>query len=184
MLHKKQNTKENMDRKTRRYCYVKLGKERFGFNKNEELLKYKYICGEKLSRREWKKCLSQNAPYSFKQWKELIENKYGKYSKEQLNEFIKYLEISTFSKSVSINGNNIFFSAMLSAFYSFIFTVVFQEIDEMELFRYCLVMMFVIIMALIPIYIVCNVIKSNELEKQMYNDYKNVIESLMNKDGK
>ena len=44
-------------RTTRQRCFVEMLEIRFDFVKDDELLKYKYICGEALSKKEWEKCL-------------------------------------------------------------------------------------------------------------------------------
>lgn len=178
MLHRKRKEKTNMDRTVRKYCYVQLGRERFDFNRDEELLRYKYVCGEKLSRRDWKKCQLYNMPYSFDRWEGLIKDKYRKYSSEQLNEFEKYLKIRVFSKTIDSNGNNMYFSAILSAFFSVIFSVIFQQMGNNNIVGciiFSILMVFVIIWL---IYNIFNKIKADELEKQMYNDYKDVIRNI------
>lgn len=178
MLHRKQKEKSNMDRSTRKYCYVQLGKERFDFNKDEEFVRYKYVCGEKLSRREWKKCSSYNMPYSFEQWKGLIKDKYKKYSAEQLNEFENYLKIRVFSKTIDSSGNNIIFSAILSAFCSALFSAIFQQIDQIRIVGFFLFIILIILIVFGFIYKIFQDIKYNELEKQMYKDYKDVIRTI------
>ena len=87
-------------RTTRKRCYYELGEARFDFCKTKEFLKYKYICGEKLSGKEWKNLTEKNMPISFWEWEESIIDKYKEYNKEQLEEFQKYLEAGIVSKNI------------------------------------------------------------------------------------
>lgn len=176
MLYKKQDKEVDMDRRSRKNCYIQLGRERFDFNKDEELLKYKYICGEKIDRKAWKKCLEKNMPYSYAQWERLIKEKYKEFNKEQLKEFEKYLEIGAFSKNIYKIKDNIILAGLMSAFFAAVFTIMIEFLTENAWAIWVVIL--ICLLALIPMGHVSNIIDRHEFEQRMYRDYQKVIESL------
>ena len=69
-----------MRRKTQNECIRELGKERFKFEFDKEFVEYRYLCGTKMKKNEYRKCQKNNAPYSYEQWEMKIKNKYIKIS--------------------------------------------------------------------------------------------------------
>ncbi|MBQ7359317.1 MAG: hypothetical protein IJW63_04380 [Lachnospiraceae bacterium] len=84
-------------RKSRKECLEEIGLEVFDFNKEYELLKYKYLSFEKLSRKEWKQCQRcikcKGMPNKYCIWREEIREKYSNYNITELLDFKRYLEL-------------------------------------------------------------------------------------------
>lgn len=94
-------------RKSRKGCLVEAGKERFDFDKEYELIKYKYINYERLTKREWEWCQrgikSKRLPYKHCDWTWQIREKYSLYNITELEEFQKYLDWCVWRKRGGIS---------------------------------------------------------------------------------
>lgn len=53
---KKHTQLEKVLRKNRKKCYTQIGKEKYDFDRENELLEYKYLCCAKMKRKEWEQC--------------------------------------------------------------------------------------------------------------------------------
>ena len=84
-------------RKSRKGCLEEVGLEIFDFNKEHELLKYKYLSFETLSRKEWKQCQwcikCKGMPSKYYAWREEIREKYSDYNITELMDFGRYLDL-------------------------------------------------------------------------------------------
>ena len=172
-------------RSTRKRCYGELGEIRFDFFKDDAILKYKYISGEKLSKKEWKKCLGKNMPISFAEWEEFVQEKYDEYSKEQLKEFCIYLETLSDFENYHKAGQNLIYAAMLSAFFSATFSGIFSVVMSTQIRMISFLIMiilppiFVTIMGII--YLVLEKSLSPHVDQRAYNYYQEIIKSIIEK---
>lgn len=76
----------------RKPCMHDIGKRKFGFDYKEEIIRYKYLTGERMSSSEWKKMEKYEKCNSYFAWKELIEKNNKEKTEEQLKEFDHYLD--------------------------------------------------------------------------------------------
>lgn len=96
-----------MIRLNRKNCIEQIGKKKFMFDVNQELLYYKYLCGNRMSRKEWKKLDGDRLVFTYDQWSEQIKDKYDMFPKKCKIEFSKYLnqcirERETFNKTDAV----------------------------------------------------------------------------------
>lgn len=188
---KKHKDIEHPERKSRKDCLIQRGKDTFHFDKEEEFLKYKYLCCCDLKRREWKKCCNECMPYSYFQWKESIRQKYMMYDAEQLEEFRRYLVLGIRDREVFREANNIIFAAFVSsAFASLMGNIIMQLVgkvanaeNSIELLMiktvFIVAILFVVLAMLAVIYFTVVPIHKNNLEQNMFRDYKEIIELLI-----
>ncbi|MBQ9122422.1 MAG: hypothetical protein IJY10_02900 [Lachnospiraceae bacterium] len=84
-----------MDERNGKRRLIEAGKKRFDFNKEQELLKYKYINFENMTPKEWRQCQKciacKGMPYNYPGWRAGIREKYIGYSLTELVDFRRYL---------------------------------------------------------------------------------------------
>lgn len=71
----------------------KIGKRRYDFDFELELMIYRYLCCHRIKKRVLKKMDNKYKFGSYKQWKQYIHSKYEKYSLDELGEFSRYLNL-------------------------------------------------------------------------------------------
>lgn len=173
-------------RTTRQRCFVEMLEIHFDFVKDDELLKYKYICGEALSKKEWEKCLVENMPISFAQWEEFTKEKYGEYSKEQLEEFQKHLKEVTCNNNFQKVGRSLIYPALLSSVFSAVFSGIFSVIMNVQIWWLSSLLILIILPptfgALMgPIYLILKNILISHVEQRMYKYYRKMIQNIIDK---
>lgn len=185
-MQKKVTKEGKILRNTRKNCIKKIGKEKFNFDAEEEFIKYKYVCCAKMERKEWKKCKKYDTSYSYSEWEGKIKEKYSMYSKFQLEEFSKHLELGIRDNNTSREINSIVFAALLSSVLAVIFgNLVLPKIQELKTVWEFLIFLISILLVITPelvfvIYSVYIPMQNNNLEQEMYSDYKEVIDMLIN----
>lgn len=174
-----------MLRKTRKNCIKKIGKEKYNFDAKDEFIIYKYICCAKMERKEWKKCKKYDMPYSYSEWERKIREKYSMYSKIQLEEFSKYLELGIRDNNTFRELNNIVFAALLSSVLAVVLgNLVLPKIQEVKTVWEFLIFLISILVNVTPVlvfvmYSVYIPMQNNNLEQEMYSDYKKVIDLII-----
>lgn len=186
-MHNK-NTRNRVLRRTREECTEQIGKEKYDFNRDEELIKYKYLCGAKMKRKEWKKCKNYINSYSYSEWKLNVREKYNVYSKNQLEEFSRYLELGIRSRGVRRELDSVVFAAVLSSVFSGVLTnFVLPQLQEaktvVDYFIIVIICMLVILGAtglmLWMIYTIYVPMYNSNLEQHLYFDYKVIIDEII-----
>ena len=175
-----------MRRKTQNECIRELGKERFKFEFDKKFVEYRYLCGTKMKKNEYRKCQKNNAPYSYEQWEMKIKNKYIKYNKKQLEEFSRYLELGVWRKNKVKEVSSIFITAEVSGAVTIMFNLSIQTVIEnsaQALSRgknvmVALILVMPIVLG-IMIYMIDDLLNKKELEKKMYVDYQKIIKKLI-----
>lgn len=77
------------------------------------------MCGVKLNRGEWKRYKQdKKVPCNYHDWQKIIKDRYEVYTIEQLEEFIKYLEVRKRDKSRHGEVSNIISTALTSSIIS------------------------------------------------------------------
>lgn len=182
---KKYTTRGRMIRRTHKNCIKELGKERFNFDYKDELIKYKYLCGVKIKRREYVRCVKNCFPYSYQQWKDYIVKKYSIYSKSQLEEFSRYLELGVRDNNMARELQGIVFAALLSSMFAILFGNIILPFAEVVNSIWGLLALIIILFVLvIPeillfIYVVYKPIRNRNLEEEMYSDYRKIINEII-----
>lgn len=185
MLFTKKANDKTMTRKTRKNCYIERGKECFGFDKNRELMIYRYLCDERLTRKEFKNCKQENVPNNFKQWEENIRKRYEQYDSLQLEEFERYLKVGMFRSDVYQIGDNYIYAAMLSAFFATLFSDILAGImGSANLIALVIIVVLILGGSIVVIKVVLNVINRKVFERKMFIDYKDIIKQLKEKNKK
>ena len=156
---------------------------RFDFFKDDAVLTYKYISGEKLNKKEWEKCLENDMPISFLEWEEAIQEKYSEYNEEQLTEFQLYIESLLEYDDYRKTGQNLIYAAMLSAFFSSTFSSVVSVVMDTQTRMISLLIMFILppmfMMIMGIIYLVLEKIRNPHVEQRTYNYYQKIIQSVI-----
>ena len=84
-------------RKSRKECLTEVGEERFEFERKYEILKYKYVTFEYLTRKEWEQCQRcincMRMPHKYSMWRGEIREKYIGHSLTDLLDFKSYLDL-------------------------------------------------------------------------------------------
>ena len=171
-----------MRRKEKGDCVYKVGKERFGFDENTELSKYKYLCCENMTGKEWKK--RNGLPYSYYEWSRQIKSKYNQYNIEQLEEFSRYLELCVRNSNVYKESCDIIFAALAAAVITVIFDTIIVQIasrnDFFSNWRLLIIAFFGIsVIVSVTVYVVVSWVKRGDFKKYFYSDYKEIIEEIL-----
>lgn len=172
-------------RSSRKKCFLQIGKDKYNFDRKEELIKYKYLCCAKLSRSEWKKCINMNMPYNYQDWKNDIENKYSIYNKSQLYDFIRYLELGIRNSSTIKQSVGIFLAAFASSSITILiekFIEIVHAFDFNEIISLILTIMGNVLMLILCVGIIVRYIYmqtcDDELEQNLYRDYQDIIKQI------
>ena len=125
-------------------------------------------------------------PYSFQEWKKDIENKYSKYNKDQLEEFTRYLELQIRNSNISKQSIGIIIAAFASSSMTLLFEKIInsrQFLDVMGTqvsFLLAVVEIVLIILCIgIIVHYVFIPICGDDLERNMYQDYQNIINQII-----
>lgn len=161
-------------RKMRRACYGKIGKVRFCFDSDEERILYKFLCGDKLRIKEWKKCKGKDIPYSYNQWKDRIFNKYSICSKRQLEEFERYLKVGRRNCNVWNKSTDIVQPAIASVILAFVVNSLSEKPNS--------IVSIVLAIPLVVYFTMSSVYGSTKddiIEQKLYEDYIEIIHSMI-----
>lgn len=164
-----------------------IGQNRFGFYVDQELLKYKYFKGSKISRREWKKMACDNfegMPNSQMEWEKGIRKTYQSYSIMELKEFSAYLDYSI-SSGITTNSMNaivssVIASSILSAVFSQLLSANLKLENPASLVGWLVVLIFGIgFIVWFATWIVFYLMNDREINNTFLRDYKKVIDSML-----
>ena len=179
-----------MIRENRKNCIEKIGKDSYAFDKKRELYIYKSLCGIKLNRREWKRYKQdKKVPHNYHEWQKMIRDKYEVYTIEQLEEFIKYLEVRKRDKSRYGEVSNIISTALASSIISTAITFCYNQnlrIDKNENFVafFASLMLFILVFSTLSVWSAHCLISPGKLEKEMYKDYQDIVKQILEEKGK
>ena len=171
-----------MCRQKRKSNIFDVGREQFGFDRRVEFVKYKYLCCEGMSQDEWLQC--NNFPCSYYEWSEKIKHKYEGCNIQQLEEFKRYLELCIRKEWTNQESNNIIYAAMVASALTVIFDgIIIPYVTDLSLLSNCalgiLACIGVVILVMFSVSTVYFNINKCNLEKNMYSDYKEIIERII-----
>lgn len=165
-------------RYNRKSSIEQVGREKYSFDKKEELLKYRYLCCVRLSRREWKKCKRINMPYSFQEWADDIKGKYFRYNTAQLEEFTRYLELGIRNHNINKESDNIIYAALASG----IIAVILQQVMVLENLSISIFVINMLCMVSLVAFVVAVIyvsMRNIKIEQNMYLDYQKIINQII-----
>lgn len=81
----------------------KYWEDKLNFKYEEEILRYKMLCNDKISRKDAKKYNISLQYRTFNEWEKYIKEKISKISNEELREYQKYINLKRTNES-SISG--------------------------------------------------------------------------------
>ena len=149
---------------------------KFQFDEDEELNIYKLLCREKISKRKLIKLDKLNCKfYTYKDWKKYVINKYQNYPKDCLVEFIRFLNFKEKTLIKDLPIIKIFMSALTGAACVYIF-----EYQSTKDFFTNIISALLILWSIAWIIDFYN--KSDKVESCFYQDYKEIIHELIEKD--
>lgn len=161
-----------------------IGENFYHFNYGKEKLIYKYVCYERLKKKELKKINSNQKFDSYLQWKLYICNKYKDYPKNKLLNFSRYLNQRVKRAKPFKEYTSIFITACLSCLITELVDTLIktEDLSDYPLWSkiFCLLIVFISMF-----YIIYEMIKSmsdNNFKENFFNDYKEIIDEMLNKD--
>ncbi len=117
-----------MTMRTGRKSFIKRnGIDNYKFDYVKEINKYRFLCGEKISRKQWKALHNKDKIYTYDEWKASIRNKYESCTFEELSEFSRYLNhcqrrVTPIKELLSI---------LISSLFAMVFTFFIEELLKM-----------------------------------------------------
>lgn len=173
-----------MIRKDRKKIIHQNGIENYCFDYNKELRIYLFLCGERLSKKEYKKLQDNEKMYTYAEWKSYIRNKYIKYSINALKEFSKYLNHRGRLYSPEREFINPMVSAIVSAFISFIITQysMMANIGSVSVAFGIVMILVVLFMGIFAGYFIVKISEiffDNSIKENLFKDYKEIIDDII-----
>lgn len=117
--------KEKAEKKT----IYDIGREKYNFDYQEEIIRYKALCCMHLKRKEIKKLKFDKNLNSYKDWKEYIRHKYEKFDKEDLMEFSRFLNCIGRDETLEHNFSSMLMGALVTLMLTTSFDVLVETID-------------------------------------------------------
>lgn len=168
-------------RKNRNKFFYENGVGNYDFNFNKEIRKYIFLCGEKMTRKQWKLLQEDEKFYAYEEWKSYIENKYSNYPVNGLREFSRYLN-HMLRKTLPTKE---FISPYASAILSCVLTFYVAEISNIGFGNSVMLVVLFIILIFLCFSIGYLVIKlvqlfwHNSIKECFYKDYKEIIDNII-----
>lgn len=180
-----------MKRKKRSCCIYSRGVNYYHFDFEKEFAVYKYLCGEKVTNKQWKYINDNNSFEFYGQWETYVRQKYQEYDVNKLSEFRKYLQHRKRKMELHNNYWNVTFSALMGCFLAggvngmlngiFILEEQMQDIMSLKvnllfLFVVCAVVS-VAVFFLIMLYL--DKIFAASLKRYFFEDYDHIIKNII-----
>lgn len=170
-------------------CIRDIGKKKFGFDYNEEIIKYKYLIGEQMDRREWGKLEEYEKFNSYFEWEASIKENNKQKTEKQLKEFDHYLDSRINMIEAEKEQSTIRYSAILAGIISAAITLFSNETFINKIIVkgnpiFSIILSVVVIICIVPpvIYIIAETqlsVRSIIVEKTLLKEYKKVIEEML-----
>lgn len=162
----------------------KIGKRRYDFDFELELMIYRYLCCHRIKTRVLKKMDNKYKFGSYKQWKQYIHSKYEKYNFDELVEFSRYLnlkirEIKPLQQYWILMIPIVVTLAFLQSIQFFIKMYVeysYELFAQIILFLYAILIGFVILIMIKPL---LQLIFVEDFEMNFLKDYKEIIDEMI-----
>lgn len=158
------------------------------FDLKQELQIYKYVCQEKMSyieRRELENNNREHMYTTYAQWREYVEKKFEHYSKDELEEFSRYL-----NHRIRINEpSKEYWNIMISSLMASIISIIMNKVEEIS----CVQNMPLVILRAVFVFLgisalgftlafflklFLNILWDENTNKNFYIDYKEIIDEM------
>lgn len=183
-------------REAHKECKYTWGKEKYGFDKNAELIIYKCTCGEKLTRKQIKELKESGLNFDlYSSWKNYVYRKYAEMQPNVLGEFCRYLqhgERMAENKRAPLRQVFDALSEGLVAALVGILTLIVPlsgvlieilenaekwNIKDLAKIAIMVILLIVVFMTIVK-FIINNSVSEAEIEKNFYYDYREIIQEL------
>lgn len=148
------------------------------------MLRYKKLCGYRIKEKELIKYEKERIPSSYYQWRNNIKAKYNDYERCQLEAFIGYLELGIRENSVFDKLNSIVFSSIFATVYGILMSDFIKALSKYK--DIIVVSIVAIVMGIAIVFVVVMFIgnmyiplSNNDLEKNLYKDYQDIIKQIV-----
>ena len=188
-MGKQDMKKYNMDyvRISKSPCMNEIGKKKYGFDYDKALLEYKYLVGEKVSRKEWKKLKDCKKCNSYFEWEKSVMNENKEKTKIQLTEFEHYLDNKISMLKPQKNVYTILCSALLGAIATYLCDHINHFFNLENDYQFTLfiviIIIFIFLMLLVALvmYKVMLPLWSTNTESTIMNEYRKIIKRKLDK---
>ncbi len=177
MFHKRQPKKD----------IKKIGKNKYIFDFDQEIIIYKYVCCKRLKKRELKK-LNKNQKFDYySEWKQSICDRYKDYNNEKLLNFSRYLNQRIRNVRPNKEYSKMYTPIILSLGITSVYNAL-MNTEENDLIDYStalkisftLIYVFLIVASLFfLVWYTYKPIFENDDEENLLKDYKEIIDEIL-----
>lgn len=169
-------------KRRRKKSIYDIGREKYNFDYQEEIIRYKALCCMHLKRKEIKKLKFDKSLNSYKDWKEYIFHKYEEFDKEDLVEFSRFLNCIQRDETLEHN----FFWMLISAFVSLVITAILNALVEIidtslaegDDFFLMRIVLCILTVSVTMYYFVMRPIRKKDTKENLISDYKEIIDEM------
>ncbi|MDO4317614.1 MAG: hypothetical protein Q4C48_11320 [Lachnospiraceae bacterium] len=176
-------------KRRRKKSIYDIGREKYNFDYQEEIIRYKALCCMHLERKEIKKLKFDKNISSYKDWKEYIRHKYEKFDKEDLMEFSRFLNCVGRDEVLEHNFSLLLIGGLVTLIFTKIFEALMETIDillvggsDFILLRIVLYILMVLllyaIVAVTMYFFAMKPIRKKDTKENLISDYKEIIDEM------
>lgn len=186
------HTRDIWSRNTNKEVIRDMGKNKFDFDIIDELIRYKYMRGVKIKRKQWRKLKENgfyNMPETYEQWERSIKEKYKAYSRKNLKEFDHYLEFLLSDSAAIGEMNSIMAASIISSVMSALFSIIVMQSMEPNENLIGTIITTIFASLGIAVLVSCiilapySIIRNNSMKNKMYKDYRKIIKLILKSKG-
>lgn len=172
-------------RKDRKSFVHKNGIKNYSFDYNKEIRIYLFLCGERMSKREYVKLEKNEKMYTYSEWKSYIRNKCIGCPINGLKEFSRYLNHRGRVYSPEREFISPIASAMVSGIISFFVTEysdIILGIEITSFIDYTVVVVFILFMCVVVSYFIIQIsgmYHKTNIKENFFKDYKEIIDEII-----
>lgn len=167
-----------------KHCIDYVGKNYYEFDKEYEMIVYKYLCFKSLKKGECKIINDNHKFLTYMQWKNYIYDKYREYEDDKLNEFSHFLEQNIRNATPKFENWKLIITVLLTLFCDKIFETIIEiaciKLDSV--FQVIIEIISIFLMIFIFAYVVEKLIQplwGVPVEDNLYKDYKKIIDDIV-----
>lgn len=176
MFHKKELKKD----------IKKIGKDKYKFDYEKELLVYKYVCCKRIKKRELEKLTNNQKFDCYLYWKQSICERYKDYNYEELLNFSRYLNQRIRNEVPNKEYSRIYIPVILSlgitSIYNVIVNTKFDLFDCSTCIKIGIAIIYVLLITVSLFFVVWftyNPLYENNDEENLLIDYKEIIDEIL-----
>ena len=167
-------------RESRKAFFHKNGIENYFFDYNEEIRIYSFLCGEKMTKKEYLKLKDNEKLSKYAEWESYVRNKYSNYPIDGLKEFSRYLN----HRMRMYYPERNFIGPVASALIAAILTLLLDNInlDLPSIWAFALYALIIVSLSVFICLLIIDISKmyyNNSFKENFYKDYKEIIDILI-----